>query len=196
MKDFKCLVENSVPLTLKSNECVRICLQCRLSVVDVENLFWIRLVTVSCHSLYYWCVRESIIMILLSIFFSVFIKKFDVFMLTWYVVQEIKTLHNSGFRNLRVCETAPRQWPASLESRSSLACLAVHQPMWIGTAQCDCATAGPGGSNDCSWPAPATSVIPWLCLSKVPNLVTCLNCDTNVLHFVLSHLSHWSFMPS
>lgn len=37
MKDFKCLVENSVflSLKLKSNEYVRICLQGRLSVCDM-----------------------------------------------------------------------------------------------------------------------------------------------------------------
>lgn len=101
MKDFKCLAEKAVflSLKLKSNEYVRICLQCRLSVICVKTLFWIGLVTFSCHSLYYWCFRKSIIMKSLSIF-SVFIKRCDVFMLTWYVVEKVKTLYNSGYRNL------------------------------------------------------------------------------------------------
>lgn len=131
---------------------------------------WIRSITVSYHSPYYWYFRKKSHSYNLALYFSVCLLE-----TVWYIcgkimyeiMHEMQNLYNLGYRKLGVYEGAVNMvitWTVQL--RSFLGCIyaswAMHRPMWGDTALCGCTASSPVGSNDGGWPSPPKAVIPYV----------------------------------
>lgn len=134
----------------------------------------------------------------LALYFSVYLlKTFQCIhgKTIYEIIQEIQNLYNSGYRNLKVYESA---------LKTVITCLDCEIQEFLSMHDLElCA-----GPCEVTWPYVAIPLLTlwaqmtaltftckvsnplWLCLQKIHNLITFLNFDTNVLHFVLSHLPH------